>query len=126
MNSIAIIDIIGLTYDGSTLSKRGLGGSESAVILISKELQKQGFNVTVFNNCIDNDCSEGIYDGVNYLDLSRLETEREHKYDIVISSRTVIPFVAEKHWTTFGNDIVNHGHPHPFLFKNLKIKIQIN
>ena len=31
---IAIIDLLGLTYDGNTLSKRGLGGSESAVILI--------------------------------------------------------------------------------------------
>lgn len=125
MTSIAFIDIIGLTYDGETLSKRGLGGSESAVILISKELQKQGFEVTVINNCIDIDSSEGIYDGVKYIDLSKLETERELKYDIVISSRTVIPFVAEKHWTTFGQDVVNHKLPHPFLFKNLKINAKL-
>ena len=37
MISIAIIDIIGLTYDGDTLNKRGLGGSESAVILLARE-----------------------------------------------------------------------------------------
>ena len=36
MLSVAIIDVLGLTYDGNTLSKRGLGGSESPVILISK------------------------------------------------------------------------------------------
>ena len=53
MISIAIIDIIGLTYDGDTLNKRGLGGSESAVILLAKELAKKNFKVTVFNNCID-------------------------------------------------------------------------
>ena len=35
---LAIIDTLGLCYDGTTLEKRGLGGSESAVILISKEL----------------------------------------------------------------------------------------
>ena len=40
MISVAIIDIIGLTYDGNTLNKRGLGGSESAVILLAKELSK--------------------------------------------------------------------------------------
>lgn len=120
MASIAIIDIIGLTYDGTTLSKRGLGGSESAVILISKELQKQGFDVTVFNNCIDDDSSEGIYDGVKYIDLLRLKDKRDYNFDIVISSRTVIPFVAEKHWATFGQDIVNHRYPHPSLFKHIK------
>jgi hypothetical protein len=48
---LAIIDKIGLCYDGDTLSKQGLGGSETAVILISKHLQKIGFQVTVYNNC---------------------------------------------------------------------------
>ena len=33
---IAIIDIIGLNYDGTTLEKRGLGGSESEVISMSR------------------------------------------------------------------------------------------
>lgn len=120
MISIAIIDIIGLCYDAETLSKRGLGGSESAVILISKELQKQGFDVTVINNCIDEHSSEGIYDGVKYIDLKRLARPNNLQYDIVISSRTVIPFVSEKHWSTFGQDIVNHNYPHPSLFKQIK------
>jgi hypothetical protein len=50
---IAIIDIIGIPYDGTTVFKQGLGGSESAVTLMGKELANLGFEVTVFNNCID-------------------------------------------------------------------------
>jgi len=35
---IAIVDVLGLTYDGNTLKSYGLGGSESAIICIAKEL----------------------------------------------------------------------------------------
>ena len=96
MTSIAIIDIIGLTYDGDTLKKRGLGGSESAVILIAKELSKLGFDVTVFNNCIDKESRPGIFDGVRYVDHTALDTQPDYKFDIVISSRTVVPFVPDR------------------------------
>jgi hypothetical protein len=41
---LAIIDKLRLHYDGATLSKQGLGVSESAVILIAKELQQTGFD----------------------------------------------------------------------------------
>lgn len=112
MLSIAIVDIIGLTYDGTTLSKRGLGGSESAVILMSKELQKLGFSVTVFNNCIDKEASPGIYDGVTYIDISNLYQPNDYQFDIIISSRTTIPFTPESHWNEF--------QPSPSIFKKLK------
>ena len=46
---IAIIDTLGLCYCGDTISKQGLGGSESAVIYISKELARLGFDVTVID-----------------------------------------------------------------------------
>lgn len=92
--TIAIIDIIGLTYDGNTLNLRGLGGSESAVILLSKELSLCGFDVTVFNNCIDKHASPGVYAGVKYVDISKIDSV-EQNFDIVISSRTVIPFITE-------------------------------
>lgn len=103
MKSIAIIDIIGLTYDGDTLSKRGLGGSESAVILMSKELVKQGFKVTVFNNCIDKESKEGIFDGVEYIDHTRLDSFNDYHFDVVISSRTVVPFLHPALWNQFPN-----------------------
>ena len=91
---IAIIDKIGLCYDGDTLNKQGLGGSESAVILISKELQKLGFQVTVFNNCKDALTTKpGLYDDVRYIDNSDAKTTSE-QYDIVIVSRSVQPFLT--------------------------------
>lgn len=90
---IAIIDKIGLVYNGSTLSSQGLGGSESAVILIAKELSKIGFNVTVFNNCEDKNSHAGYYDNVLYVDNSTAHKFSNERYDIVIVSRTAMPFV---------------------------------
>ena len=101
MTTIAIIDTIGLTYDGTTLSKRGLGGSESAVILMSKELAKLGFDVTVFNSCIDKEAQPGVYDGVKYIDLTSLDTNSNYTFDVVISSRTVVPFLHPNLWQQF-------------------------
>jgi FkbM family methyltransferase len=117
--SVAIIDVIGLTYDGSTLSKRGLGGSESAVILQSRELARLGFDVTVFNNCVDSHATPGVYDGVRYVDLSELHKPNYYKADIVISSRTVIPFLPEQHWGIFNYP----GSVFQQLKHNAKIKI---
>jgi len=108
MISIAIIDVIGLTYDGSTLQKRGLGGSESAVILMAKELHNLGFKVTVFNNCIDREASPGIYDGVEYIDLSQIETLEDPKFDVVIGSRTVAPFLPPHIWPNWSYRVDIH------------------
>jgi FkbM family methyltransferase len=95
---LAIIDKLGLTYDGNTLEKQGLGGSESSVILIAKQLQKIGFEVTVFNNCKDaSNSTPGLYEGVRYIDNTDALNHNE-TYDIVVVSRTVVPFVSE-HWS---------------------------
>ena len=95
---IAICDKIGLCYDGTTLQKNGLGGSESAVILMSKELHSVGFEVTVFNNCNDSShSSAGVYDGVRYIDNSDAANHTE-TYDIVIVSRTAEPFLNKKRY----------------------------
>lgn len=91
---VAIVDIPGMSYDGSTLSRRGLGGSESAVILVAKELTKIGFNVTVFNGCNEDDSKPGVYDNVVYRPISDIEHD-PCDFDVVISSRTVMPFVTE-------------------------------
>ena len=89
---VAFLDTIGLLFNGKTLEERGLGGSESAIIYLSEELHKIGFDVTVFNKC-DN---EGTFNGVRYLDLSRA-SENEESFDILISSRTVLPFVPSEY-----------------------------
>lgn len=103
MLSIAIVDIIGLTYDGNTLASRGLGGSESAVILMSKELVRLGFDVTVFNNCIDSKSSPGVFDGVKYIDHTSLDTFNDYTFDIVISSRTIGPFLPRHLWHLYAD-----------------------
>lgn len=88
---IAFIDTLGLTYDGSTLLKRGLGGSESAVIRMSQELAKIGFDVTVFNDCTSDDSQPGNYDGVHYCPL--IEVHSYTSFDVAIVSRSVKPIV---------------------------------
>ncbi len=88
---ISFVDVFGLPYDGSTLSRRGLGGSESAVIHMSRELAILGFRVTVFCDCDTDDTSPGVYDNVTYRPLCQAETTQTH-YDIMIASRSVAPF----------------------------------
>lgn len=103
MISIAFLDIIGLPYDGDTLKKRGLGGSESATILMAKELTKLGFKVTIFNNCNKDSklAREGTYDGVQYFDNTILDYKSNFKFDIVISLRTIIPFITPNLYKQF-------------------------
>ena len=103
MISIAFLDIIGLPYDGDTLKKRGLCGSESATILMAKELTKLGFKVTIFNNCNkdSNLAREGTYDGVQYFDNTILDYKSDFKFDIVISLRTIIPFITPNLYKQF-------------------------
>lgn len=91
---IAIIDTLGLTYNGDTLKYKGLGGSESAVILISTELTSLGHSVTVYNNCD----KPGIYSGVEYK-----ATPDNIIYDIVISSRSVLPFFSNNPFSIIAN-----------------------
>jgi FkbM family methyltransferase len=98
---IAIIDIIGIPYDGTTVYKQGLGGSESAVTYMSEELASLGFDVTVFNNCTDH-ASPGVYNGVKYLLLDELN--KDYEFDIVISSRTVIPFARPEDYHKLGDN----------------------
>ena len=88
---IAIIDCVGLNYDGTTLQKKGIGGSESSIISIAKELVTLDFEVSIFNDCDSQDTKPGVYDGVNYYPIRTLG-QREFGFDIVISQRTVIPF----------------------------------
>jgi FkbM family methyltransferase len=100
---IAIVDLLGLCYDGTTLSKQGLGGSESAVILISKELVKLGFQVDVYNNCNDSKSSSGVYDGVRYIDHTEYK-DAHPTYDVFISSRSVFPFFVGHQYAKMAND----------------------
>lgn len=91
---ILIIDSLGLAYDGTTLAHRGLGGSETAVICMAKELTKIGFDVTVMNNCNNHNwnTSQGIYGNVQYIPYSNQSVIDQNGFDIIVSSRATFPF----------------------------------
>lgn len=57
----------------------GIGGSEEAVIYLSKELVKQGMEVTVYNQCGD---FAGTYDGVVYKNFHEINFRDEFNYFI--------------------------------------------
>ena len=113
---LAIIDIIGIPYDGNTIDNQGLGGSESAVTLMARELNNLGFLVTVFNNCGIDHAQAGNYDGVVYRPLNDLALD--HEFNIVISSRTIIPFTKPEDYHRLGD-----GRAMPFQPMNLYDRI---
>lgn len=63
----------------------GIGGSEEAIIYLSKELVALGFDVTVFNNCGE---QAGIYDGVSYRNI--IEFNPNDVFNTLISWRSNI------------------------------------
>lgn len=96
--TICFLDTVGLPYTGDTLSLRGLGGSESAVILLSKELASLNLDVTVYNKCE----KEGKYNNVQYLDISRIK-DNSKKFDILICSRSCLPYAPSFLWEEIKN-----------------------
>jgi len=56
----------GLPFDGATPFERSLGGSESAVVFMARELARRGHQASVFCQCE----RRGEYDGVSYRDLT--------------------------------------------------------
>jgi glycosyltransferase involved in cell wall biosynthesis len=99
--SLCFIDIIGLTYDDTTIDKYGLGGSESAIVYMAREMTALGFEVTVFNNCIDSRSTPGMFNGVMYRDLQELHQPNRFQFDVMVASRSVIPFVPPDHANDF-------------------------
>ena len=67
-------------------TERGLGGSESALVLLSKELARRGHDVEVFNCCY----KEGVYDGVPWRNIWEYSPATER--DVVISLRLLESF----------------------------------
>ena len=78
---VAFVDPMGLAYNGDTLSQKGLGGSESAVISMARELAKIGFKVTVYNNC-------DIFEKYSDVQYRKIGLGPKDSADIVISVRS--------------------------------------
>lgn len=72
----------GMPFDGDSLDKGGLGGSETAGLLMAKELAKIGHSVCMFSNCE----KPGVYDKViyrNVADWSEYASLNPHDVSIV-------------------------------------------
>jgi glycosyltransferase involved in cell wall biosynthesis len=100
---IAFIDCFGMPYDGDTLNERGLGGSETAVISMAKELVELDYEVFVFNSCNTPDSEPGNYEGVSYIPLRNFDDFPG--FDIVISVRSVVPFIPDPREYTRGFEL---------------------
>ncbi|MFA5104658.1 MAG: glycosyltransferase family 4 protein [Candidatus Margulisiibacteriota bacterium] len=74
-----------LDFDGDTLKDRPLGGVETSIVIMAKELAKLGFSVTVFNKC----SRPGVYDGVIYSNTEKLQDYLlTNNIDILIEVRS--------------------------------------
>lgn len=74
----------GLPFNGSTLETGSLGGSETALLCMARELVKRGNRVTVFCECD----REGLHDGVTYFHLNKFtKVSIATTYDVLIVSR---------------------------------------
>lgn len=60
----------------------GIGGSEEAVIYLSREFQKLGYDVTVFNNCGE---LAGDYRGIHYVNFHQFNPK--DRFNVLISWR---------------------------------------
>jgi glycosyltransferase involved in cell wall biosynthesis len=75
-----------LQYDGSTLLKQPLGGSETALIRMAAEMARRGHEVRVYNRC----AAPGTHDGVEY---RRFDDYGETAYlpaDVTIALRNAV------------------------------------
>lgn len=80
---------------------KGIGGSEEAVIYISKEFVKLGYEVTVYNSCGE---LEGEYDGVKYVPF--YEFSKKDEFNILISWRAnMTPDCVAKHKVIWLHDV---------------------
>jgi len=69
----------------------GIGGSEEAVVYLSRALTKLGWKVTVFNDC---GTMEGVFNGVTYRNY--YEFNPKDRFNVLISWRTPELFVMDK------------------------------
>ena len=74
----------GLPFDGATIYEQGLGGSESALFFMARELAKLGHRVQVFCHT----WRPGVYEGVEYHNLATFpKAAAAQVFDVFIVSR---------------------------------------
>jgi glycosyltransferase involved in cell wall biosynthesis len=107
----------GIPFHGRSPFEGPLGGSESGIIFMARELAGLGAEVTVYCNCP----APGNYDGVRYRHYHAFYSEfRGLGWDVFIGFRSFEPFLVGRvaprmvYWTGDAFDqpaIANLGHP---------------
>ena len=107
----------GIPFHGNSPLEGGLGGSESGIVYMARELVRIGHAVRVYCNCPE----PGAYEGVHYqLYHQFFEEFRVAPWDVFISFRSFDPFLIGRvaprmiFWTGDAFDqpaISNLGHP---------------
>lgn len=83
----------GSAFHGNTLEEKALGGSESALLYLARELARRGHEVNVFCTCD----RPGQYDGVGYFPETELLTYcGSHPQDVTVFSRVYEPLAAAR------------------------------
>ncbi len=83
---------LNMRFEGDTIHKRPLGGMETSIICMAKELAMLGWDVKVFNHCE----RPGNYEGVDYVPVDKInEYKATHETDVFISVRYLDPFSAD-------------------------------
>ena len=105
-NSLVIFCSSAFEDWGPESLQTGCGGSEEAVIQLSKRLAKLGWEVTVYNNC----AREGIFDSVRWVRFERFNPR--DIFNVLVSWRNNIfvdPKVAKKKFVDL-HDVPNPDH----------------
>ncbi len=101
----------GMAFDGDAVSAGPLGGSESALVYMARELARLGCDVLVFNSCREaKEC-----DGVRYLPLS--------EFSAFTATQSADVFIAQRYWQPFMTNLrsganiywVQDAHDQPFV-----------
>jgi glycosyltransferase involved in cell wall biosynthesis len=107
----------GIPFHGNSPVEGPLGGSESGIVYMSRELAALGIDVSVYCNCP----SPGTYDGVEYIHYHRFfDDYKLLGWDVFIGFRSFDPFLIGRvaprtiYWTGDAFDqpaIARLGHP---------------
>jgi glycosyltransferase involved in cell wall biosynthesis len=115
----------GIVFDGGTPANQPLGGSESSIVYMARELVRAGHTVSVYCNCT----RPGLYEGVAYIHYHQFFSDhRASPWDSVIAFRSFDPMLLGRlaprmiFWTGDADDQPCLEHfEHPVMQQNVDL-----